>query len=483
MSEAPPTARLPREALPSERIAPSDWDAAHAGLVDILAQLIRIPSVNPAAPPGGELRAAELIAGALTDAGLEPEILEPFPGRGSVGARLRGDGTGGDPLLLLSHLDVVPASTDGWTHDPFGGDLADGYVWGRGAVDMKGTIAMQLAVVRQLADEARVAGRDPVSDPVPGLTRDVLFAATADEEAGGWQGIGWLVEERPDWLRSAAALSECGGVSVTVAGRRIYPIQVAEKGFAIYRITVHGSWGHGSMPRPDNAAVLGAEAVRRLATPGAPHVVPVMERFLGAVADALPAEPGRLVRTIAHPDGRLSEAAIASLCDPTYALATRALLRDTMSPNIVHAGVKYNVIPGTAEIHIDCRVLPGRIEEEIQADLIDRLGDLASVCDVELVLFGAPVESPADDDLYRLLASTVRDHDPEGTPVPGLVPFSTDAKHLARLGIPTYGFSPLRVAEDEVFLDRFHGVDERVSLDAVRWGLPVLYDVVRQFCG
>jgi acetylornithine deacetylase/succinyl-diaminopimelate desuccinylase-like protein len=472
-----------RMSQPSERLDPAVWDQAHEGQVDLLSQLIRIPSVNPPDPPGGELRAAELIAGALTDAGVQPEVVEPFPGRGSVCARLRGDGTGGEPLLLLSHLDVVPAPADDWTHEPFGGDVADGYVWGRGAVDMKDTIAMQVAVIRQLAAETRAAGRDPASDPVPGLSRDVLFAATADEEAGGWQGVGWLVDERPEWLQAAGALSECGGVSVTVAGRRVYPIQVGEKGYAVYRIRVRGSWGHGSMPRADNAAVLAAEAIGRLAAPGAPHLVPIMERFLGSVADALAAEPGRLVRTIAHPDARLSEAAIASLCDPTYARAVRALLRDTVSPNIVHAGVKYNVIPGEAEIHVDCRVLPGTTEEQIQAELIERLGELAPVCDVDLVIFGAPVESPADTDLYRLLDATLREHDPEGTPVPGIVPFATDAKHLSRLGIPTYGFSPLRLDDEELFLDRFHGVDERVGLDALRWGLPVLYDVVRRFCG
>jgi acetylornithine deacetylase/succinyl-diaminopimelate desuccinylase-like protein len=469
--------------LPSSRIAPDTWQAAHAGQVDVLTQLIRIPSINPPDPPGGELRAAEFIAGVLSDAGLRPEVVEPFPGRGSVGVRLRGDGTAGEPLLLLSHLDVVPAPADGWTHDPFGGDVDDGYVWGRGAVDMKDTIAMQLGVIRQLAAEARAAGRDPASDPVPGLRRDVLFAATADEEAGGWQGIGWLVDERPDWLQAAGALSECGGVSVEVAGRRIYPVQVAEKGYAVYRISVHGSWGHGSIPRADNAAVLAAEALRRLASPGPARLVPVMERFLDSVANALPADPGRLVRTIAHPDARLSDAAIESLCKPTYARAVHALLRDTISPNIVHAGVKYNVIPGEAEIHVDCRVLPGTTEEQIQAELIERLGDLAPACDVELVIFGAPVESPVETDLYRLIEATLRERDPEGLPVPGIVPFATDAKHLSRLGVPTYGFSPLRLAVDEVFLDRFHGVDERVGLDALRWGLPVLYDVVRGFCG
>jgi acetylornithine deacetylase/succinyl-diaminopimelate desuccinylase-like protein len=237
------------------------------------------------------------------------------------------------------------------------------------------------------------------------------------------------------------------------------------------------------MPRADNAAVRAAEVIRRLAIPGTPRLTPVMERFLAAAADALPTDPGRLLRTVAHPDVRLSEAAIDALCDAAYGRAVRALLRDTISPNIVQAGVKYNVIPGEAEVYVDCRVLPGTTEGQIQAEVIDRLGELADVCDVDLVIFGEPVESPADTDLYRVLEDAIRDHDPDGTPVPGIVPFATDAKHTARLDIPTYGFSPLRLEPDEVFLERFHGVDERVGLDALRWGLPVLYDVVREFCG
>jgi acetylornithine deacetylase/succinyl-diaminopimelate desuccinylase-like protein len=469
---------------PSEAIAPNVLERAQGLLVETLRDLIRIPSVNPPDPPGGELAAATYIADTLRDAGLRPEVVEPFPGRGSVGARLRGDGTSREPLLLLSHLDVVPAPPDNWTHDPFAGDVADGYVWGRGAVDMKSTLAMQLAVVRLLADEARAAGRDPASDPIPGLTRDLLFAATADEEAGGNAGVGWLVDNRPDWLRGAGALTECGAVSLTVGGRRLYPIQVAEKGYAVYRIVVHGAWGHGSMPRPDNAVVLAAQVVTRLAEPGPPRPTKVMARFFEAAAAALPAEQARLLRAAADADPRASENALGALCDPMYARAARALLRDTISPDVIHAGLKYNVIPGEAEVILDCRLLPDTTEPAMRDEIVRRLGpELAAVCDIELVIFGAPVESTIDSPLYALLEDTVRDHDPEGVPLPGMPPFATDAKHLARLGVPTYGFSPLRLEPDERFLERFHGVDERVGLDALNWGLPVLYDVTRRFCG
>jgi acetylornithine deacetylase/succinyl-diaminopimelate desuccinylase-like protein len=474
------------ERLPSAAIDAADWERAGGELVETLRELIRIPSINP--PPAdaddGELRVANWIAAFLTDAGLEPEVFEPVPGRGSVTARLRGDGTGGDPLLLLGHLDVVPAPPERWTHEPFGGDVADGYVWGRGAVDMKNLVAMELAVVRRLAAETRQAGRDPSSDPVPGLTRDLLFASTADEEAGGLNGIAVLVQERPELLQAAGAINESGAVATTFGGRRFYPIGVAEKGYAVYRISVRGTWGHGSMPRDDNAAVLAAQIVARLNVQGPPRLTATMAAFFRGAAESLDGEAARVLRALASEDPRLAEAALDALCEPMSARAIRALLRDTISPNIIHAGVKYNVIPGEATVEIDCRVLPGTSEEAMHDAVLGRIGpELAAACEVDLVIFGPPVDAPASGPLYDILAGTVRDHDPEGIPLPFMVPFATDAKHTATLGVPTYGFSPLRLHPDERFLERFHGVDERVGIDALRWGLPVLYDVVRRFCG
>ncbi len=470
--------------LPSAALRDGVLDRAADELVETLRELIRIPSINPVPveAPDGETRAASWIGGALTDAGLEPEILELIPGRGSVAARLHGDGTGGPPLLLLSHLDVVPAPADRWTHGPFDGDVDDGYVWGRGAVDMKNLLAMELTVVRMLAAEARAAGRNPATDPVPGLRRDVLFASTADEEAGGLNGIGWIVAERPELIRAAAAINESGAVATSFGGRRFYPIGVAEKGYAVYRLTVRGTWGHGSMPRDDNAAVRAANAVVRLAAQGGPRPTDVMQAFLGGVADELDGDQARLLRALASDDPRLGEAALEAICDPMPARVIRALLRDTVSPNIVHAGVKYNVIPGEATIELDCRLLPGTTEEDMRETIVGRLGDLVAHVDVALVIHAPPIAAPVDSDFYRLLARTIGEHDPEGIPLPFMVPFATDAKHTAILDVPTYGFSPLRLDPEERFMERFHGVDERVGVDALRWGLPVLYDVVRRFC-
>jgi acetylornithine deacetylase/succinyl-diaminopimelate desuccinylase-like protein len=462
--------------------------AAHDRLVETFRDLIRIPSINPPDPAGPELAAASYIAGALEDAGVPASVYEPVPGRGSVVARLRGDGTGGKPLLLLSHLDVVPAPAAGWTHDPFAADLADGWIYGRGAVDMKDLVAMELEVMSVLAGEARAAGRDPASDPIPGLRRDVLFASTADEEAGGFAGAGWLALEHPEDLRAAAAINEAGGVAVYVGSQRLYPIQVAEKGTTSYRLTFRGTWGHGSMPRADNAIVLAAQAIERLAVPSPARLTEVTSRFLdGAIAATSESDPSiaRLLRGLAIGGPGASAMALTGICLPIYARALDAMLRDTLSPNVLHGGVKFNVIPGAAVLEIDCRRLPGTSEPAMEAVIRERLGpELAAVTDIELMVASDALVAPFDDPagLYPVLEAAIRAADPAGVPLPVMAPFGTDAKHLVDLGVPTFGFSPLRQPPEETYLERWHGIDERVSVEGLRWGLPVLYDAVRRFC-
>ena len=455
-------------------------------LVELLRALIRIKSVNP---PGDEILAARHLEQVLADEGLRPTVVEPFPGRGSIVARVRGDGTGGDPLLLLSHLDVVPAEPAGWTHDPFGGDLVDGYVWGRGAIDMKSMVAMEVQVIRRLARSAKEAGRDPAADPIPGLRRDVIFCSSADEEAGGWHGANWLVNEHPDWLRAAGALNEAS-LCMTYGGARFYPIQVAEKGFVVYKIHVKGRWAHGSVPTPDNAAVLAAQIVTRLAEPGPPRFT---EPIAVSLARAIPHLTARAARAIqglmADPNGLTApepgaiEATLRDLCDPVLARTVSAIIHDTVSVGIVAAGVKYNVIPGTAYIEIDCRTLPGTDEQAMREELRRRIGEeLWARMDIECEQVGPSVSAPLDGPLYPLLEQVLRDHDAGAVPLPFLAPFATDAKHLARIGVPTYGFSPLRLARDEGLLNLMHADDERVSVEALRFGLPVLWDAVSRFC-
>jgi acetylornithine deacetylase/succinyl-diaminopimelate desuccinylase-like protein len=475
-------------------------DRELAELVELLRALIRIRSVNP---PGDEILAARYVEQVLADEGLKPTVFEPFPGRGSIVARVHGDGTGGEPLLLLSHLDVVPADPAGWTHEPFGGDLADGYVWGRGAVDMKAMVAMEIQVMRRLARSARAAGRDPASDPIPGLRRDVIFCATADEEAGGWQGADWLVNEHPELLRAAAALNEAGGIAMTYGGVRFYPIQTAEKGFVTYRLHVHGHSGHGSVPTADNAAVLAAQVVTRLAEPGPIRLTEAVSASLARAVPHLTARAASALVGLATAGGREGaggqagvgavsggidphriEATVRKLCDPVLARTVSAIIRDTVSVGILQAGVKYNVIPGAAEIEIDCRTLPGTNETAMRDELRRRIGEaLWARLDVECLQVGPAVEAPLDGLMYPLLEQVVRDHDEQGVPLPFLAPYATDAKHLARIGVPTYGFSPLRIEGEHGFLALLHADDERIGVEALRWGMPVLGDAVARFCG
>lgn len=462
-------------------------DAELSELVELLRALIRIKSVNP---PGDEILAARYLEQVLVEEGLRPTVVEPFPGRGSIVSRVRGDGTGGDPLLLLSHLDVVPAEPAGWTHDPFGGDLVDGYVWGRGAIDMKGMVAMEVQVMRRLARSARAAGRDPAADPIPGLRRDVIFCSSADEEAGGWHGANWLVNEHPDWLRAAGALNEAGGIATTYGGVRFYPIQVAEKGFVVYKIHVKGRWGHGSIPTPDNAAVLAAQIVTRLVEPGPVRLTEPIAVSLARAIPHLTARAAGAIKTLmaganglTAPEPGAIEATLRDLCDPVLARTVSAMIHDTVSVGIVAAGVKYNVIPGTAYVEIDCRTLPGTDEPAMREELRRRIGEeLWARMDIECDQVGPSVSAPLDGPLYPLLERVIRDHDDGAVPLPFLAPFATDAKHLARIGVPTYGFSPLRTGRDDGLLALMHGDDERVSVEALRFGLPVIWDAVSRFC-
>jgi len=455
-----------------------DWDAATDACVEHLRALIRIPSVNPPGDPagaagrdstGGETAAAAYCAEVLNAAGIEAEVLEATAGRGSCFARLRaGVGATEPPIVLLAHIDVVPVDAESWSCDPFGGELVDGEVWGRGACDMKEMVAMELSVM--LALQASGAT----------LRRDVIFAAVADEEAGGTAGALHWVRERPDLFadasgrRAVAALNEVGGYSMTVGGQRIYTIQVAEKGIIWTRMRASGTPSHGSMPAPDNAAIKLAEAVTRLAaTPRPARVIPLVRRFfdglgLSDVADL--AERGEDDAARA----RLREA----VADPVLQRSLDAMLRDTVTPNMIHVGKKVNVVPGSGESEIDVRTLPDTDQAALLADLQQIAGEAVTVESVHTM---PPVESPADGEIVGLMADALRAADPDGLPLPMMITLGTDGKAMALLGIPTYGFMPLRLEADQPYLSLYHANDERIPVSAIRFGLPVLHEVVSRF--
>lgn len=422
-------------------------------------------------PTGGEAAAARYCAEVLAGSGIGAEVIELVPGRGSCVARLRADGpTTEPPLILLSHLDVVPVDAESWSRDPFGGDLADGVVWGRGAVDMKDMVAMELAVMLAL----RRSGAP--------LRRDVIFAAVADEEAGGEHGARALVERRPELFHdaarrpAAAAINEVGGYSISLGSRTFYTIQVAEKGIVWTRLRTSGTPGHGSMPHGDNAAVRLAAAVTALAddqgTRGE-RVIPVVADFLAAIGLADIAQAATQEPSAAS--GLLEE----RVADPVLRRSLDAMLRDTVTPTVLRAGKKVNVLPGSGEAEIDVRTLPGTDQDRLLEHLRVVVGpDVA----VDAVVSLPAVEWPADAPIVGLMHEALRRADPDGTPVPMMITPGTDAKALAQLGIPCYGFAPLRLGPDVPFLALFHGHDERVPVSALAFGLPVLAEVVARYC-
>jgi acetylornithine deacetylase/succinyl-diaminopimelate desuccinylase-like protein len=427
-----------------------------------LKSLIRLDTTNP---PGNERQAADLLAGELREAGLEPRVLEGAPGRTNVVARLRGTGAA-PPLLLTAHLDVVEADASTWTHPPFSALEADGCVWGRGAVDMKNMAAMSVALMRHLARDGRK------------LARDIIFAGVADEEMGSDHGAAWLVANHPDLVRAEYALGEVGGFTMVLGPMTLYPVQVAEKGFLWLRARVRGTPGHGSMPRPDSAVVRLAAAVARLgAATLPPHRTQTVSDFFAALADRAPAALRPLLRRILSPT--LAPLVLRLLPDPGAARAFGAMLANTASPTVLRAGSKTNVIPGVAECEIDGRTLPGQTSEDLMRELRAVLGP-----DVELeVMKEAPpmVTEPARSPLYDVISAVIGEREPHAQVVPYLIPGFTDGKCFARLGTKWYGFSPVKLPKGMRFADLYHGTDERIPIDGFRWGADVLHDVVVRF--
>lgn len=424
-----------------------------------LGNLVRIPTVNP---PGNEAPAIAYVAGALVEAGLAPIVLEAAPGRANLVCRIPGRGPDG-PLLLASHADVVEAEADSWRYDPFGGEIAEGCLWGRGTVDMKGKTAMDLAAMVALAR----SGVRP--------RRDVVMAVVADEEAGCGLGSRWMVEQHPDLVQAEVCLNEVGGFTMHLLGVRYYPIQVAEKGVCWLRLTVRGEPGHGSVPRPDSAPVRLAQAIARLGTTRLPiHVTAESMRFVEGLAASQPAPVALALRGLGLP-------ALAApildwgVRDPGQRGALDAILRNTVSPTVIRAGHKTNVIPGVATVEIDGRTVPGQSSESLVREVRAVIGD---GFEVEILEDLDPVATSADTPDYATLCDVIRAHDPGANPVPWLIPGFTDAKFWARLGARCYGFMPLRLPEGISFTAMFHGHDERVPVDGYRWGIRAYLDAV-----
>jgi acetylornithine deacetylase/succinyl-diaminopimelate desuccinylase-like protein len=419
-------------------------------VVDLCRDLIRFPTVNDGTGRGpGERPAAEYVAEKLAEVGLDPQLYESAPGRTSVVARMEGADPGRDALLIHGHLDVVPAEPKEWTYDPFAAEVADGCVWGRGAVDMKDMDAMVLAVVR---DRMRTGRKPP---------RDVVLAFVADEEAGGVYGAQWLVANKPELFEGCTeAISEVGGFSLSVNDdARLYMIETAQKGMAWIRLTAEGTAGHGSMLSQDNAVTKLCEAVARLGSHEFPlHITPTVKRFLAEVSDAFgveldPTDREQLYRVLG-PMARI----------------VGATVRNTANPTMLDAGYKHNVIPGRAHAMVDGRFLPG-FEQEWERELDEAIGPGVTR---EYTHYDIALETEFEGALVDAMVGALKAEDPGARAVPYTLSGGTDAKSFSRLGIRGFGFAPLRLPADLDFSGMFHGVDERVPLDALAFGVRVL---------
>lgn len=424
-----------------------------------LRALLRLDTTNP---PGDEGPAVDYLVRVLREGGFEPEVLVSPQGRPNVIARLEGTGAR-RPLLLGAHLDVVEADPARWTHPPFAGVEQDGCLWGRGAIDMKNMAAMAVAILVGM----RAAGVQPA--------RDIIFAGVADEEAGCTEGSAFLVDHHPGKVRAEYALGEGGGFSVTFAGRRFYPIMAAEKGLVWVRVVAEGQPGHGSMPIEGSAVQKLARAIDRLASVRLPaHSSEPAERFVRGLAEHAPLSSAVVLRLLLVES--LRDVVLDRVFpDPALARPFAAILANTVSPTVLRAGGKTNVIPARAEAELDGRTLPGQTTESFLRELEAIAGPDVRF---EVIQAAPPVETSPDTDLFRHLCATVRRHDPEGIPIPYLCPGFTDAKHWSRLGARCYGFLPLKLPPDIKYADLFHGDDERIPLDGLDWGTRVLWDAL-----
>ncbi len=430
--------------------------SAQDEVVELCQDLIGIDTSNYGDGSGpGERKAAEYVLGRLEEVGLDAELIESEPGRASVVLRIEGEDSERGALCVHGHLDVVPANADDWSADPFGAEIRDGCVWGRGAVDMKDMDAMILSCVREFAR----SGRKPA--------RDLVVAFLADEEAGGVKGSHWLVEHRPEIFDGVSeAISEVGGYSVSVptaqgGEQRTYLLQTAEKGIAWLRLRAHGRAGHGSLVATDNAVVRLAEAIARI------DAHPWPREFIGTVRqlfDGLSDLTGR-----PYDDDSVEQLLPALGGAAAFVNAT---LRNTANFTMLESGYKHNVIPQSASAALDCRFLPGH-EEDMMRIIRELAGEHV---EVEIVHRDIALEAPYDTPLVEKMKQALLGQDPEAAVLPYCLSGGTDNKALSMLGITGYGFAPLRLPGEMDFASMFHGIDERVPVDALTFGTRVLGD-------
>lgn len=430
--------------------------------VALLQELIRYDTTNP---PGNEHDAVRHIEQVLEAAGIETRIVAYDATRPNLIARIPGRGEA-PPLLLHAHIDVVPTNHQPWSHDPFGGEIIDGYVWGRGALDMKGGAVMMIDAMVNLAE----SGEPPAGD--------IILAILSDEEDGGTVGAKFLVEERPDLFAGVKyAIGEFGAFPLTVAGVRFYPIQIAERVSVKFTLTMRGPGGHGSVPIQGGAMALLGRTLSRIDKKRLPvHIVDANRVMLETMIDHTTGAAQRALKTLLNE--RTAGATLAALRSHLGVL--EPVLRNTVSPTIVAGGEKDNVIPSEVTLQLDGRMLPGITAEQFAAELQSLVGK-----HVEVRYTTESLSTLAEPDLglFNLLAAIVKERDSEGVPVPFLLPAVTDGRWFNQLGIQHYGFLPMRLPDDFVFQSTVHAANERIPVEALHHGCEAMLDLLRRYRG
>lgn len=426
--------------------------------VELLQELIRFDTTNP---PGNEAECIAFVRGVLEDAGCEVQLYAKDPARPNLISRLSGTG-GRAPLLLQGHVDVVTTATQEWKQPPFGGELLDGWVWGRGALDMKGGVAMMVSAFVRAAHEGT---------ELPG---DVILCVLADEENGGDYGAKFLVEEHPELFDGARySLGEFGGFTLEIAGTRIYPIQVAEKQICWLKARVPGRGGHGAMPQHGGTMARLAKFLRDLDRRRTPiHVTPIARAMIEGIAAAVPRPNRNVLRALLNP--RLSDRVLPLLGE--RAASMEGLLRNTVNATIIHASDKVNVVPGVIDVELDCRALPGFTPADVMQEVQTLVGD---DIELELIRYDAGPPEPRLEQ-FETLARILRELEPGAVPVPMLQGGVTDARFFAQLGIQNYGFLPLRLPGDFRFTGLIHAADERVPADAIEFGTEAVFRALQR---
>ena len=427
-------------------------------VVELLQELIRFDTTNP---PGNEAECIAFVQRLLEEAGCETQVFEKQPGRPNLVSRLAGGEA--PPLLLYGHVDVVTTAGQAWTHPPFEGRLENGDVWGRGALDMKAGVAMLVqAFLRAKREGAELPG-------------DLVLVVLSDEENGGDLGAKFIVEEQPELLEGIRyALGEFGGFSLTIGGKRFYPIQVAEKQICWLKATIHGPGGHGALVQRGGTVARLGKLLRDLDRKRLPvHVTPVVREFVERIAAEVPRKQATVLRSLLNP--RLTDTALRLLVE--RATTMEPMFRNTVNATIVRGGNKINVVPSEIEVELDGRALPGFTPDDVIAELRRVVGD-----DVELELIRHDPGPVAPDlGLFDTLSTVIRELDPAGIPVPLLQVGVTDGRFFSQAGIQTYGFLPMRLPPEFAFTKLIHAADERIPVDALEFGAEAVWRAVQRF--